>query len=504
MDLPPPPQDDDPIITQFKPEYGQWKLNDEDIKRINPRERNILHNYCENVNTTPLGVYRYLIETKGCNINAVDKNGNTPLHYALDYFKPSDGGDTTVLIYLLNQHGVNVNIKNQLGYTLLHTACANISQLQIDVFKLLIETYGADVNIRSESDCTPFYYAIQHFKLSRGDNVAVLIYLLNQNYTDPTLLRTACQNINKLPVDVFKCLIETNGGDLNLLNGGDTPIQYAFRHFDPIDGGDINVLTYLINQKGINVNIKGEYDYTLLHYACEKINSLTLEIFQYLVETLGCDVNVQDRGDMTPIHYALSEFNVNDGGDISLLHYLLSQKNADAKNKDLFRDTLLLTACENINQLPLDIFKFLIETMCCDVNVQDESGFTPLHIVLNYFNPRDCSYNTILTYLINQNSINFSIKEQYGRTLLHWACLCEMDDDDDDDDDEDSDDDDVPSEDDLDADSDDDSDDSEVVLDSDYSVVGDKLELEADTFMSEVVESISKQYLEQILAGIIQ
>jgi hypothetical protein len=38
--------------------------------------------------------------------------------------------------------------------------------------------------------------------------------------------------------------------------------------FNPSKGGDINVLGYLINQKGVNVNAKYKGDYTLLHTTC--------------------------------------------------------------------------------------------------------------------------------------------------------------------------------------------------------------------------------------------
>jgi hypothetical protein len=42
----PPPQDDDPIITESEPDYAQCPLNDENIKNIDPDSgKPILHNY---------------------------------------------------------------------------------------------------------------------------------------------------------------------------------------------------------------------------------------------------------------------------------------------------------------------------------------------------------------------------------------------------------------------------------------------------------------------------
>jgi hypothetical protein len=74
---PPPPQSDNPIITQFKPRGGQWELNDDNIKRIEPQTgQTILHNYCKYINTTPIEVYRFLIGTKGCSISIQNNDEN--------------------------------------------------------------------------------------------------------------------------------------------------------------------------------------------------------------------------------------------------------------------------------------------------------------------------------------------------------------------------------------------------------------------------------------------
>ena len=273
----PPPQDDDPIITQFTPEYGQWELNDENIKPIDPQiGETILHNYCCYTNTTPLEVYRYLIETKGCDVNVQNKYNDTSIHLALFYFDPNDGGNITVLMYLLTQTNINVNIKGGNGGTILHYACENINKLPLDVFQLLIETMGCDVNGQDNNKDTPLHLALCNFNPNDGD-ITILTYLIHKNYVDVhirsqngyTLLLWACEKINKLPLDVFKVLIETHGSDVNLQTSyNETPIYCALLYFDPNDGGDVNVFAYLLNQKDIDVNIKYKNDYTLLHTAC--------------------------------------------------------------------------------------------------------------------------------------------------------------------------------------------------------------------------------------------
>jgi ankyrin repeat protein len=430
--LPPPPQGNDPIITQFKPVKGQWGLNDENINRIGPKTGNtILHNYCQHINTTPLEVYRYLIETKGCDVNAQDKENNTPFHTALYRFNPNEGGNITVLMYLLTQTNINVNTKGWNDETLLHTACENINALPLDVFKLLIETHGCDVNAQAEDNNTPLYYALACFDPNKGGNITVLTYLINQKGVNGdtkgrngnTLLHIACIKINSLPIEMFKFLIETIGCDVNTQDENkDTPIHRALRCFDPNNGGDITVLTYLLSQMNVNVNTKGYNDHTILHLTCEKINNLPLEIFKLLIETNGCDVNAQDKDNDTPVHFAFHCFNPNDGGNITVLIYLLTQTNINVNTKGFNGETLLHTACEKINSLPLDIFKLLIETKGCDVDAQNNNKNTPIHSALVCFDPNEGSDIAVLTYLLSQKGVNGDTNDKSFYTLLRLTC----------------------------------------------------------------------------------
>jgi len=317
MNLPPPPQDDDPIISKFKPhDNDQWELTDDNIKRIDWwTGETILINYCKYINTTPLEVYRYLIETKGCKVGPQDKYKHT----ALESFYPTeDGGNIAALTYLLNQTDVNVGSKGENGSTLPRTdpAWFNITTLLIGAFNLV------------------YLFGQKMFNVNvTGDNAT-------------NLLHTACMNINNIPIDVFKLLIEKHGCNVNAQdNNNDTPLQNILSWFSPDEGGDINTLKYLLSQENVNVNVQGSYGCTLLHWACDNINSLPLEIFKVLIETCGADVNVQDDDQNTPIHLALDNFNPHEGGDITVLTYLVNQKNVNFNIKDQNDHTLLHLAC---------------------------------------------------------------------------------------------------------------------------------------------------------------
>jgi ankyrin repeat protein len=432
MNLPPPPQGNDPIITQFIPVEGQWELTEDNINRIDPETgHTILYNYCFYINTTPREVYQYLIETKGCDVNVQDNYNTNPIYPALRSFDPNKGGDITVLMYLLNQENVNGNIKDKCGETLLHYACNNINNLPVDIFKLLIETMGGDVNIQNNSNQTPIHLAFHCFHPTHGGNITALMYLLSQkdingnikdNYGD-NLLHMACKYINILPLEIFQHLIKTHGCDVNAQNDGkDTPLHSAFQQFDPNKGGNIAILTYLLSQKGIDGNINGKSGYTILHYPCKRINEFPLEIFKLLIETHGCDVNVQNINKDTPLHDALLYFDPNDGGHITVLTYLLTQKNINVNITSGYGYTILHYACNKINTLPITIFELLI-ALGADINVQAQNDDTPLHYALSSFNPNDGGDIAVLAYLINQQNLNVKIKDQNGFNLLHTTCM---------------------------------------------------------------------------------
>jgi ankyrin repeat protein len=425
----PPPQGDNPIITQFQPRDNQWELTDENIKRIDPRiGETILHNYCRYINTTPLEVYRYLIEVKGCDINLQDDNKDIPLYRALCCFDPNEGGDIKTLTYLLSQKGINVNIKGEYGETLLHIACININNLPVDIFKLLIETHGFDPTERDKDGNTPIHSALAVFNPSIRSDITVLMYLLSHKNVnihtkgpnDILLFHWACLFVNVLPLDVFKCLIEIKGGDVTTLD--DTFISYSLHAFNPELGSDAAVanLKYLIDQ--VNPNTKNRFGYTLLHTAFPYVNKLSLDLCKYLIETKGCSINIRDDGDQTPFCKAFLFFDSNNGGDVAVLTYLLTQKGIDVNIKGQFDRTLLHYACDNINRLPLDIFKVLIEKLGYDVNAQDKDNHTPLHNAIYCFNSSQGDV-AVLAYLLNQTNIGVNTKYTKGFTLLHSACI---------------------------------------------------------------------------------
>jgi ankyrin repeat protein len=140
-----------------------------------------------------------LIGTHGADVNAQDKDKDTPIHRAFRYFDPKKGG-ITVLTYLLSQKGIDGNIKDKSGYTLLHRACISINRLPLDVFKLLIENGGCDVNAQDNDNDTLFHHALELLNPHNGGDITAFASLINQKafnvntkgWYGHTLLHSAC------------------------------------------------------------------------------------------------------------------------------------------------------------------------------------------------------------------------------------------------------------------------------------------------------------------------
>jgi hypothetical protein len=362
------PADDNDIITHFKPADGQWELTDDNINRIDPDSgETILHNYCQYINTTPIEVYKHLIETKGCDINSYDGYNYTPLYWALLEFQATK----------CNENGY---IGGGVGDNLSRDSSWNGST----------DGHGGDINT--------LMYLLHH----EGN--------VNNNNTN-LLLHKACNNINSLPLAVFKYLIEIRG--LKICSKDDyhdTPLDVAFLSFNPRESGDINILRYLLQQDGVNVDNRDNNNCTLLHQACCCINTLPLEIFKYLIEVKGGDINAQDIHNNTPLDTALRWFMVSFDNIHTLMYLFNLTKNPPGS-------TLLHKACININTLPIDIFKLLIETHRVSLNTKDKDGNTPLCYVFDKLKTSNDIHT--FTYLLNQKDITLDVTCQHRYTLLH-------------------------------------------------------------------------------------
>jgi ankyrin repeat protein len=238
-------------------------------------------------------VIKYLIEQCGVNVESKDDIGRTPLH--ITSFK----GHIEVIKYLIEQCRANVEAKNNTGRTPLHFASENG---HIKVVKYLIERCHANVEAKDYLEGTPLHFA------SENGHIEVVKYLIERCHA------------NVEAKDYFER----------------TPLHFAS------EKGRIEVVKYLIERCHANVEVKDNNGNTPLHFASENGH---IEVVKYLIEQ--CHANVEEKGyfESTPLHYASEK------GRIEVVKYLIEQCHANAEAKDYFRSTALDRAlCEDIKE----------------------------------------------------------------------------------------------------------------------------------------------------------
>ncbi|KAL6631669.1 ankyrin repeat-containing domain protein [Neocallimastix sp. 'constans'] len=237
------------------------------------------------INNHNLTLLKYLINI-GLDVNSMDKNGYSPLIYAIkaqnksiiDYLLECDTNingikDISIdfnlikkilklnnpqLLTILYNNKFDVNQKDERGETVLNFAIEFSNERFV---KYLIDN-GADVNKEGNKYCTPLVKAIFN------GNINIVKYLIDfgadinkrVSYGNTPLIY-AIENNN---IDIIKCLVD-NGANLNIEGENfDTPLIWA------IKTNNEAVVQYLI-ACGVDVN-KVEYKY------CKELGPIIVEL----------------------------------------------------------------------------------------------------------------------------------------------------------------------------------------------------------------------------------
>ncbi|WP_265018042.1 ankyrin repeat domain-containing protein [Wolbachia endosymbiont (group A) of Coremacera marginata] len=328
-----------------------------------------------------------------------------------------DGGFNKVQS-LINR-GANVNAKDKDGKTPLHYASR--SDHHLGMVKYLISK-GADIDVKDNSSRTPE-------DEERYTNYGTIRQVFMQAHLDKELLLTVK---NEKDLKTISDLIVKDIDDRT--HGG---FYYTW-------SGNLGTVEFLVS-KDVSVNATDKYGCTLLHWSALKGHS---DIAKFLVDR-GANVNAKDILGRTPMHFAVMNnhkdiqdvygrgptYTTAESNDEEIVQLFL-MKGASVNEADENGETPLHLASWDGH---LGILQHLINNGA-NIGTKDSSGKTPLDIA------RDKGHNNIVQYLQQtQSSLNRELltavrggdlnkvkdfigrgasldaKDEYGRTLLHWA-----------------------------------------------------------------------------------
>jgi ankyrin repeat protein len=251
----------------------------------------------------------------------------------------------------------HINVVDRQGSTLLnHLAAAMSTKKDFEMVQKLIQL-KADVNLASASGQIPFSNCLSSSTDKEAkDEIALALLDAGTNIGKmPTVLH---ETIRKSSFRVVQELLNRGANPNALENSNNTPLHTA------VDRSEVGVVQILLKARA-NVNAKDRYGKIPLHYVS---NSRIVE----LLIKAGASVNEQDRYGLTPLHTITNQGSL-DAID-ALKALLQAGGNPNAKNR---AGQIPLHALAEGQVKSSQMAQLLIDAGA-DVNMQENSGFTPL------------------------------------------------------------------------------------------------------------------------------
>ena len=283
-------------------------------------------------------IVNLLLEHKGIQINVANKDGNTPLSYAVFANKGS-------IVGTLIEHGADVNYQDRLGNAPIMNA---LVYGHIDILNELIKA-GADLNLKNNYGRTPLMFLVAKTStvdtgskiISNGCILKMLEILLRQSNIDvnaqdndgyTALIIAAGEGEIKVVKELIKC----KEIKLDIINN---KRNNAIMEADQNDRKD--VVQELLKQEYFrkNINYKNKEGRSLLSIAAVEGHTGLVNLFLKQKDNKGnpiVDVNVQNEYGNTPLMLALYN------NHFEIVNKLLNQDNIDVTLDDQFRQTALM------------------------------------------------------------------------------------------------------------------------------------------------------------------
>jgi ankyrin repeat protein len=326
---------------------------------------------------------------EGCDINAKNDEGCTPLH---SYLSNKEGKES--IVRLLLSRGANIDILDNDSDTVLNCLAFN-PEASESILELLLEN-KADASLADHEGLTPLH------KLARS-GLAAHVRILLKAGADPSVKdkhnRQPIQYAARTNEATVRALLDFNA-EVNV-TGSDwpSPIVYASSE------ANLQVLKLLLDG-GADAKSEdpGTPGWTTLHAACKR--SDPDPAFAELLIEHGADINAVTKvSKTTPLHNAVSS---------AAVVQLLLKEGASVDPQDSDGETPLMLACANRNSAR--VVEILIQAGA-DPMIKDKlDGFTGLHY--------SCFSDELGPIVIHSGRCDdLNVENKHGSTPLIFAAL---------------------------------------------------------------------------------
>jgi ankyrin repeat protein len=354
-------------------------------------------------------------------VNAIYVPDRFLLHTALN-------ADRVDIAELLLEHGADVNLRDQVGETMLLRLLSEPEHYLSKKVTFLLK-HGADANVQGRNLMSPLHLA----EMFGEREVAQILLKYNANTNSQAYYgKTPLHILSELWHDAYNgpyCkyilnharLLLEHGADANIRDdGGRTPLHLAVSK-------DQFGLAEILLEHGAESNAENNNGKTTLHMLSESRvndNGNVLHLARLLLKH-EADVNRRDKDHQTPLHLAV-------GRDRFKLAGVLLEHGADANAEDKngktpvninsevnFGRTLLHAVAKGKYGYGQDVIRIvqLLLERGADAHAKDKDDATPLHIA-SYARRFE-----IARVLLDGGAVSDSVGNQ-GRTPLHLVAGC--------------------------------------------------------------------------------
>ena len=376
-----------------------------------------------------------------CDINASDKDGNTPMHIAclnsnwgvVNYLLctkhvsiVTKNNEGMIPLHYINLHSI-MEVKrfdyiageeDHNGNNLLHIACIRGSTPWPYVVNNIEDLVKAGVPIHKQNNNgqIPLHFVPEWnwSKVSAENNMKHIIDLLSSSQTcqaqdikgNTPLLISCYRSINSSQLALVKCMLQKMPSSAAVFNNaGQLPIHIilgkyqiaVFKHMSYT--ADLPLLASLLD--GIDVNLPDRNGNTPLHLACT-MSAVYNNLIPFLLKSKAAFAQIQNSNGELPLHLLLKH----GCSDPNLIKLLITNQSLCMQDKD--GNTPLHLAC-------MRLFSFSAATKCIDSAILllvDESSSCFAYYPSSHFKP-------FLTSTLRLDAYRcFRIRNRNGHTPL--------------------------------------------------------------------------------------